>query len=70
MRIALRTVVLLAIFVGVAWITARGVMGHVASHGAMQPEVRLAGAMAGLFAGGAATLIAGIAMVWAGANPK
>jgi hypothetical protein len=32
--------------------------------------VRLAGAMAGLFAGGAATLIAGIAMVWAGANPK
>jgi len=29
----------------------------------MQPEMRLAGAMAGLFAGGAATLIAGIAMV-------
>jgi hypothetical protein len=39
-------------------------MAHVASGGAMQPEVRLAGAMAGLFAGGAATVIVGIAMVW------
>jgi len=36
----------------------------VASKGAMQPEVRLAGAMAGLFAGGATTLVVGIAMVW------
>ncbi len=64
MRVALRTLVLLAVFAGVGWLTARGVMRHVASGGAMQPEVRLAGAMAGLFAGGAATVIAGIAMVW------
>jgi hypothetical protein len=63
MRIALRALVLVAVFVGVGWLTARGVMDHVASRGAMQPEMRLAGAMAGLFAGGAATLIAGIAMV-------
>jgi len=39
-------------------------MDHVASRGAMQPEVRLSGAMAGLFAGGAVTLIVGIAMAW------
>jgi hypothetical protein len=60
----MRALVLLLVFAGVGWLTARGVMAHVASGGAMQPEVRLAGAMAGLFAGGAATVIVGIAMVW------
>ena len=64
MRIALRALILVVVFVGVGWLTASGVMRHVASGGAMQPEVRLAGAMAGLFAGGAATVIVGIAMVW------
>jgi hypothetical protein len=64
MRVALRTLVLVAVFVGVGWLTARAVMDHAASRGAMQPEVRLAGEMAGLFAGGAAALIVGIAMVW------
>jgi len=64
MRVALRALVLMAVFVGVGWMTARAVMNHVASAGAMQPEVRLSGAMAGLFAGGAVTLIVGIAMVW------
>ncbi len=64
MRIAVRALVLVVVFAAVGWLTARGVMRHVASGGSMQPEVRLAGAMAGLFAGGAATVIAGIAMVW------
>jgi hypothetical protein len=64
MRMVVRTLVLVVVFAGVGWLTARGVMAHVASGGAMQPEVRLAGAMAGLFAGGAAAVIAGIAMVW------
>ena len=64
MRVVVRALVLVAVFVGVGWLTARAVMSHVASAGAMQPEVRLAGAMAGLFAGGAVTLIVGIAMVW------
>jgi hypothetical protein len=64
MRVGLRVVVLVAVFAGVGWVTARAVMNHVESKGAMQPEVRLAGAMAGLFAGGAVTLVAGIAMVW------
>ena len=68
MRVALRVVVLLLIFVGVGWMAAHGVMRHAADHAqntaAMQPEVRLAAEMAGLFAGGAATLIAGIAILW------
>ena len=64
MRVVVRMLVLLAVFGSVGWVTARAVMDHVASKGAMQPEVRLSGAMAGLFAGGAATLIVGIAMVW------
>ena len=62
MRVALRALVLMAVFVGVGWMTARAVMNHVASAGAMQPEVRLSGAMAGLFAGGAAVVLVGIAM--------
>ncbi len=64
MRVTLRALVLLVVFASVAWITARAVMDHVASRGAIQPEVRLSGAMAGLFAGGAVTFIVGIAMVW------
>jgi hypothetical protein len=64
MRVAVRALVLVAVFAGVGWLTARAVMNHVASRGAMQPEVRLSGAMAGLFAGGAVTLIVGIAMAW------
>ena len=63
MRVALRVIALVAVFGGVGWWTARAVMDHVASRGAMQPEVRLSGAMAGLFAGGAATLVLGITMV-------
>ena len=64
MRVAVRVLVLVAVFAGVGWLTARAVMDHAASKGAMQPEVRLAGEMAGLFAGGAATLVVGIALVW------
>ena len=70
MRVALRIVVLLGVFAGVGWVTARAVMDHVASKGAMEPEVRLSGAMAGLFAGGAATLVVGIAMVWSRGKPQ
>jgi len=68
MRVASRTLVLMAVFAGVGWFTARAVMNHVESRGAMQPEVRLSGAMAGLFAGGAVTLIVGIALARSGAK--
>ena len=64
MRVIMRALVLVAVFAGVGWLTARAVMTHGESTGAMQPEVRLSGAMAGLFAGGATTLVVGIAMAW------
>lgn len=68
MRVAMRVLVLLAVFAGAGWVAARGVMRHGASHAARgvapEPEVRLAAEMAGLFAGGAAALVMGIAMVW------
>jgi hypothetical protein len=41
MRVAVRTLLLLVVFGGVGWLTARAVMDHVASKGAMEPEVRL-----------------------------
>jgi hypothetical protein len=46
------------VFVATGWLAARAVLHHAASGGAFEPQVRLAAAMAGLFAGGiAATLV-------------
>jgi uncharacterized membrane protein len=55
--------VLLVVFVGVGWFTARHVRAR-AVPGTPAAEVRLASAMAGLFAGGAAVVVTGIAMLW------
>jgi hypothetical protein len=63
MRLALRVVVLLVVFVGVGLLTAHAVMHH-ALAATPVAEVRLSAAMAGLFAGGAAAVVLGIAMVW------
>jgi hypothetical protein len=63
MRIALRVAVVLVVFAGVGWGTARAVMHH-AAVGTPVAEVRLSAAMAGLFAGGAAAVVVGIALVW------
>jgi hypothetical protein len=63
MWVVWRVVVVVAVFVGVGWLTARGVMHH-AGLGTPAAQVRLSSAMAGLFAGGAAAVIVGIAMVW------
>ena len=62
MRVAMRTLVLLVVFAGVGWLTARVVMHH-AAVGTPAAQIRLSSAMAGLFAGGAAAVIVGIAMV-------
>jgi hypothetical protein len=40
------------------------VVAHSANAGQMQSEVRLAGAMAGLFASGLAAVIAGFTVFW------
>jgi hypothetical protein len=62
MRTALRVLVLLLVFGGVAWLAAWAVMAHAAA-GTPEAQVRLAAGMAGLFAGGAAAVIVGVAMV-------
>jgi len=64
MKIALRAVVLVGVFAGVGVLTYEGVISRApVRYGAYVPEVRLAAMMAGLFAGGAAVVVVGIAMV-------
>jgi hypothetical protein len=63
MRVATRVLAVVAAFAGVGWLTASGVMHH-AAVGTPVAEVRLSAAMAGLFAGGAAAVVVGIALVW------
>jgi hypothetical protein len=63
MRFAVRILVLLLVFAGVGWFTAHAVMHHAAAATPVA-EVRLSAAMAGLFAGGAAAVVVGIALVW------
>jgi TRAP-type C4-dicarboxylate transport system permease small subunit len=63
MRLIVRTLVLLVVFVGVGWLTGRTVAHHAAA-GTPVAEVRLSAAMAALFAGGAAAVVVGIALVW------
>jgi hypothetical protein len=63
MRIAVRALIVLAVFVGVGVLTAHLVLEHHADAGSYQPQVRLAADMAGLFGGGAAALITLIVVV-------
>ena len=63
MRIAVRGVLLLAVFLAVGLLAARAVMAHAAA-GTPAAEVRLSAGMAGLFAGGAATVIVLIVLLW------
>lgn len=68
MKVALRILILLLVFLGFGWVAFREVIRYASNNshtaGATMPEVTLAGETAGLFAGGAATLIVGIAMAW------
>ncbi|HSU19038.1 MAG TPA: hypothetical protein VLI45_04775 [Acidobacteriaceae bacterium] len=63
MGVAWRAAVVLAVFAGVGWLTSHAVQVHELANGAVGAEVRLSAWMAGLFAGGAAALVAGIALV-------
>jgi hypothetical protein len=63
MRLVWRTLVVIAAFVGVGWLTAHVVMDH-AGVGTPVAQVRLSAAMAGLFAGGASAVVVGIGLVW------
>jgi ABC-type enterochelin transport system permease subunit len=64
MKLALRALLLFAIFIGVGFVTYHAVFTHSAQRaGAYLPATRLAAMMAGLFAGGGATMLAGIALL-------
>ena len=65
MRLTLQVLLLLAVFAAVAWLAAHMAIARAVA-GTPLPEVRLAAAMAALFAGGAAAVLAGIAMLWIG----
>lgn len=64
MKVFWRVLVIVAVFAGVGALTGFAVVAHASAGRDYQPEVRLAGAMAGLFAGGAAATVVGIGMVW------
>ena len=63
MNVAWRAGLLVVVFVGVGLVVDRVVVAHVAAGGAYAIQVRLGAAMAGLFAGGAAVVLAGLGMV-------
>lgn len=63
MGAAWRGAVVLAVFAVVAWLTSHAVMVHQMRQGSGGAEVRMAAWMAGLFAGGGAAVITGIALV-------
>lgn len=64
MRVAWRAAVVLAVFVGVGLAASHVVMLHeLAKPGAPFAEVRLVSWMAGLFAGGLAAVLVGIAVL-------
>jgi purine-cytosine permease-like protein len=62
MRLALRVLLLLVVFAGVGWFAAHVVVSHAAAN-TPESQVRLSAATAGLFAGGAAAVLVGIAML-------
>jgi hypothetical protein len=65
MRVVWRAAVVLAVFVGVGLWASHVTMAHeLAKAGAPFAEVRLASWMAGLFGGGLAAVLVGIALVW------
>ena len=63
LRLFGRIVLLLAIFLGVGCWTAHALIAHAVARGTPEYNVRLAGATGGLFAGGGATMIAGLALL-------
>jgi hypothetical protein len=63
MKNSLRALIILAVFCVTAWYTARLVTAHTEESATPASQLRLAGAMAGLFAGGAAAMLVGIAFV-------
>lgn len=66
MRLAWRLAVAGAVFVGVGFLTAKAVLAHAVAGGAMAAQVKLGAWMAGLFAGGIAGVLVGLALLLSG----
>ena len=63
MKLALRALLLLAVFAAAGLLTYHAVLTHsMQRYNAYAPETRLAAMMAGLFTGGAAAVLTGIAL--------
>ena len=64
MRYAWRTLLIVAVFLGVGYGVMHLVISHAVQMAAPESEIRLAGGMAGLFSGGAAACLVAIATLW------
>ena len=64
-RLIGRIVLILAVFLGVELWTGQALIAHAVAGGTPEYKVRLAGAMGGLFAGGGAAALTGLALVLA-----
>ncbi len=62
----MRVLLVVAVFAGVGWLTSHLVVARAVAHGTPEYAVRLAGYMSGLFVGGVAAMLAGLAMLLAG----
>jgi hypothetical protein len=63
MKNSLRALIILFVFCLTAWYTSRLVTTHTEESNTPASQLRLAGAMAGLFAGGAAAMFVGIVFI-------
>ena len=66
LRLVGRILLLLAVFLGVGFWAAHALIAHAVAAGTPEYRVRLAGAMGGLFAGGAAAVLVFLALVFGG----
>ena len=71
-RLIGRILLILAVFLGVGLWTGQALIAHAVAGGTPEYSVRLAGAMGGLFAGGGAAALTGLACVLArpGRRPR
>lgn len=64
MRLVWSALLVAAVFVGVGMVVDRTVLAHAGDRGTPQAQVRLAAAMAGLFAGGAVASATALALAF------
>ena len=70
MRLLWRLLIAVASFALAGYATMHGVIAHAVARGVPEYQVRLAGAMAGLFVGGVAACLVGLALIFLGRGRK